>query len=478
MEKLAVDVAIIGAGTAGMRAYSQVSRRTESVLLIEGGDYGTTCARVGCMPSKLLIAAAEAAHRVRHSADFGVIADGLTVDGRAVMKRVRDERDRFAQFAVDAVEGWLHAHRIRARARFVSDHELELSDGGSVRADRIIIATGSRAAIPPMFDGLGERLLTSDDIFGWTDLPRSAAVFGAGVIGLELGQALHRLGVRVSLFGRSGRVGALTDPEVSACARDLFARELNLHADARMDGLKPIEGGVEVRFSTGGESFAETYEYAIAATGRRPNVDEIGLDNTSLELDANGVPVHDPMSGRCGTSGIYIAGDATHIAPLLHEAAEEGFAAGWNAAHHPEVRRFAKSTPLAIVFSDPQLMMVGESHAQLLARGASFCTGAVDWREQGRARVLGMNRGLLRVYGEVDSGKFLGAEMVGPGAEHIAHLLAWARQSDLTVSQMLERPFYHPVLEEGARTALRMLNHALAMGPMPPPRCIDCGPGS
>jgi len=478
MDSVSVDVAIIGAGTAGMRAYKEVSQRTDSVVLIEGGAYGTTCARVGCMPSKLLIAAAEAAHKVRHSSLFGIDAGAPVIDGKKVMSRVREERDRFVQFAVDAVESWLHAHRVRARAHFVSDHELMLSDGGRVRAERIVIATGSRPAIPAMFERLGDRLLTSDDIFEMRDLPRSVAVFGLGVVGLELGQALHRLGVRVTLIGRSGRIGFLTDPEVAACARNVFANELAIYPDAEVEQLAASDGGVELRFSADGECHSDTVDYVIAATGRRPNVDGLGLENTSLELDKRGVPVHDAMSGQCGNTGIFVAGDATNTDPLLHEAADEGFAAGYNAAHFPQVRRFAQRTPIAIAFSDPQLMAAGETHAQLTQRQARFAAGRIDWADQGRARVMGVNRGCLRVYGQVDTGKFLGAEMAGPGAEHIAHLLAWARQSDLTVSQMLDRPFYHPVLEEGVRTALRLLNHALSMGPMPPPLCIDCGPGA
>ena len=123
-------------------------------------------------------------------------------------------------------------------------------------------------------------------------------------------------------------------------------------------------------------------------------------------------------------------------------------------------------------------MMVGESYAELTRRNADFAVGGIDWSDQGRSRVMLVNQGLLRLYGERNTGKFLGAEMIGPRAEHLAHLLAWARQSDLTVSEMLERPFFHPVIEEGVRTALRNLNFALEMGPELPPRCLDCGPGA
>ncbi|MGI9521964.1 MAG: dihydrolipoyl dehydrogenase [Hyphomicrobiaceae bacterium] len=477
MERLEVEVAIIGAGTAGMRAYREASQLTDSILLIEGRAYGTTCARVGCMPSKLLVAAAEAAHRGREAKLFGLQLNGLHVDGAAVMQRVRDERDRFVGFVVETVEDWPEKHRIEAMARFKSDHELELEDGRTITADRIVIATGSRPKILPAFKAFGERLIVNDDVFNWNTLPQSVVVFGAGVVGLELGQALHRLGVHVVLFGRDHLVGPLTDPSVLETAREVFTNEFMFFPHSEVIRHAQVANGVEVDYMVDGKTKTARFEYALIATGRQPNVDNLGLENTSLELDERGVPVYNVHNSRCGDSHIFIAGDANNRFPLLHESADEGFAAGYNAARYPDVRSFAKSAPITVMFSDPQIMMVGATFQQLTEQGVEFAIGSIDWSRQGRARVMGVNHGLLRVYGQHNTGRFLGAEMVGPRAENIAHLLAWSLQSNLTVSEMLERPFYHPVLEEGVRTALRGLNCALRMGPQPPRNCLDCGPG-
>ncbi len=478
MKKRNVDIVVIGAGSAGMRAYREAARVTDSVLLVESGDYGTTCARVGCMPSKLLIAAAEAAHHGANAGQFGVHYAPPEIDGAAVMRRVRAERDRFVGFVVEDVENWPQAHRVKGKATFQSDHVLSIGDNLEVTADRIIIATGSRPNIIPPLKEFGDRLIINDDIFSWDELPESVAVFGAGVIGLELGQALHRLGVRVTLFGRDHLVGPLTDPKVIAAACSAFSGEFEFHPHAEVTRRANSSDGVEVDYVDGGASRTAKYDFALAATGRRPNVDNLGLENTSLELDARGVPVHDLFNSRCGASHIFIAGDANNRFPLLHEAADEGLIAGYNAAHYPEIRRFKKSAPIGVVFSDPQIMMVGKSHRELVDGGVDFEAGELDWSDQGRARVMLVNKGLLRVYGERNTGKFLGAEMIGPRAEHLAHLLAWSYQSNLTVAEMLERPFYHPVVEEGVRTALRNLNFALEMGGKPLPRCLDCGPGS
>ena len=139
-----------------------------------------------------------------------------------------------------------------------------------------------------------------------------------------------------------------------------------------------------------------------------------------------------------------------------------------------------RRSPIAVVFSDPQIAVVGTRFAQLAAQfdlPNEVLIGEVSFRNQGRSRVMLKNKGHLRVYAQQGTGLFLGAEMVGPAAEHIAHLLAWAHQQKMTIQHMLDMPFYHPVIEEGLRTALRMLLEALGMGPHPPLNCIDCGPG-
>jgi dihydrolipoamide dehydrogenase len=455
-----VDVAVIGAGTAGLGAYRAARAAGASAVLIEGGAYGTTCARVGCMPSKLLIAAAEAAHGIERAHGFGVHADGVRVDGREVMARVKRERDRFVGFVVRDTEAIPSSERIRGRARFAGAHMLAIEDGITVRARAVVIATGSRPTVPPMLDGLGDRLVLNDDVFEWDDLPRSVAVLGPGVIGLELGQALARLGVRVVVLGRGGRVGPLTDPAVRAAAVDAFAADFELDPDAHVARVQRVGDQVEIEYHRrDGTPKVERFDYVLAATGRVPNVDQLGLETTGLERDARGVPVYDRYTMQAGASSIFIAGDASNEWALLHEASDEGRIAGGNAARYPNVRPGARRALLSVVFTDPQIAIVGGGYAHLNAHG--LAAGEVSFEDQGRSRVMLRNRGKLRVYGDPATGRFLGAEMAGPDAEHIGHLLAWALQAGMTVEQMLAMPFYHPVVEEGLRTALRDLDARL-----------------
>jgi dihydrolipoamide dehydrogenase len=454
MQTINVDVAIIGAGSAGLAAYRAALEHTQSVVLIEGGEYGTTCARVGCMPSKLLIAAAEAAHASREAPAFGVNTGGTEIDGRAVMERVRRERDRFVGFVLESVEGIPEEHRLRGKARFLDAHTLDVGGSTRVRADRIVIATGSSPAWPRHFEAAGDRLVVNDDIFAWEELPGRVAVFGPGVIGLELGQALYRLGVRVHMFGIDSIVGPLTDPEVRRYAEATFADEFFLDADADVTAIERIDDEVAITFTTAtGTRETVWVDYLVAATGRRPNVHGLGLEHSGLPLDDRGVPRVDETTLQVGDSHVFLAGDATNTKPLLHEAADEGRIAGRNAGRFPAVEPGRRRSPLGVVFSDPQIAMVGSSFRELAHR--NIVTGKVSFENQGRSRVMLKNRGLLHVYADANTGRFLGAEMLGPAAEHIGHLLAWAHQSGLTIGEMLDMPFYHPVVEEGLRTALR-----------------------
>jgi len=480
MNKITVDVAVIGTGTAGLAAYRAARAQGKSAVLIESGPYGTTCARVGCMPSKLLIAASEAAHMLALAPGFGVHAGQVRIDGKAVMARVRSERDRFVGFVLEGVDNIPAADKLRGHARFTGPHSLQVDDHTAIEAARVVIATGSTPIMLPVLRDVGKGVIVSDDVFEWTDLPSSVAVIGTGVIGLELGQALARLGVRVSFFARGGSVAQLTDPEVLHVASHTLAAEVDLRFQQTIVAAR--QDGDDVELTThdaAGTRRVERFQYVLVAAGRKPNVDRIGIEHTGLALDHKGIPLFDPHTMQCGTSHIFIAGDANNERPVLPEAADHGKIAGDNAGRYPDVRPGLRRTPLAIAFTEPQIATLGETYRELCADGRpKFAIGKVSFTNQGRSRVMLQNHGMLRVYGEYATGRFLGAEMIGPRAENLGHLLAWACQARLTVAQMLDMPFYHPVIEEGVRTALRDLAAELEKGAPPEPvNRNECLPG-
>lgn len=459
MKKIQADIVVIGGGTAGMGAFRNARLHSDNVYLIENNVFGTTCARVGCMPSKLLIAAAEARHHALHTDPFGVHLDkdSIVVNGEEVMRRVKSERDRFVGFVVTDVEEWPADKRIMGSAKFIDEHTVQIDDHIQIAAKSFVIATGSRPVILPQWQSLGDRLIINDDVFSWDTLPKRVAVFGPGVIGLELGQALHRLGVKVEIFGLGGIIGGISDPVVSDEAKAVFGEELKLHLDAKTEVKLDADGNVEVHWEQDGEKGVFVAEYMLAAVGRRPNVDNIGLENINIDKDARGVPVADPLTMQTSIPHIFIAGDASNQLPLLHEAADQGKIAGDNAGRYPNIGSGLRRSTIGVVFTSPQIGFVGLKYAQVAAQyqADEFVIGEVSFKNQGRSRVMLVNKGHMRLYAEKATDRFIGAEIVGPAAEHLAHLLAWAHQMKMTVPQMLDMPFYHPVIEEGLRTALR-----------------------
>jgi dihydrolipoamide dehydrogenase len=457
-----VDVAVIGAGTAGLNAHREAARAGRSVLLIDRGPYGTTCARVGCMPSKLLITPANLAHEVSRYELFGLSAcGGIHVDGPAVLRHVRRQRDAFVEGMVRMTEAIPAAQRLMGRARFTGPSTLDV-DGVTVEAKAIVIAAGSSPFIPPVFDRIADKVLTSDNIFELERLPSSLAVIGAGVIGLELGQAMHRLGVRTTIFSTSDSIGPLTDPLLQQSVKDVLGRELSFRLSVRMVEAFADGTGLHLRWrGPDGNEFEETVEAILVAAGRRPNIGALDLEKTGLALDERGLPAYNKNTMQCGDSPIFLAGDIDDYLPVLHEAASEGIIAGSNAAAFPDVQPHPRHTPLLIVFTEPQIAIAGKRFADLEPDTCE--AGQEDFEDQARALILGQNQGRMRIYASREDCRLVGAEMFVPGAEHMGHMLAAWIQQDMQVQQTLQTPFYHPVLEEGLRAALRDLAKKLAI---------------
>ncbi len=439
-----VKLVVIGAGTAGLTALTEAKRVTEDVLLINDGPYGTTCARVGCMPSKALLAVAHGYHARRFLGRAGVTGtDQMAVDLPAVMRHVRELRDQFTAGPIRASQPGEHS--IAGRPRFVDANTLEVG-GETIRTEATIIATGTRPVIPQPWQALGDRVVSSDTFFELQDPGQRVAVIGLGAIGAELGQALGQLGVEVHGFNRGEQVGGLGDPEISAALAEGLAEHMQLHLGAEVE-LE--DAGQRVRVKAGNTTVE--VDRVLAALGRRPNLEGLGLETLGAALDDRGIPEFDAATLRLGELPVFIAGDVNNVRPLMHEAADEGRIAAYNALH-PGAECLARRAPLAIVFTAPNAARVGLGWREL---PADVIIGSADFRKQSRAVMTEENRGRLHVYAEADSGRLLGAEMAVPEGEHLAHLLAWAIQQKLDLDQLLQMPFYHPVVEEGLRTALQ-----------------------
>jgi dihydrolipoamide dehydrogenase len=441
-----VDVAIIGAGSAGLSALSQVRKETSSFVLINAGHYGTSCARVACMPTKVLIEAANACHGRELLAALGVEGvERLRVDRRKILKRVMEMRDGFVKGTKRTTDR-LGDKNISGRARFRDPQSIEV-EREIITARRTIIATGSSPIFPGAWKMFGDRILTTEDLFYQADLPDAMAVIGLGPAGLELAQALSRIGIRVTAIDEKRFIGGLTDPDVNDSAVEAASREMEMHLGTRAE----LSGaGSRLKVSAAGSE--AVVDKVLLAMGRRPNIDDLGLENLGVELNEHGMPPFNPESLQIADLPVFITGDANNRLPLLHEAIDEGHIAGYNAVHDP-VHCFRRRVPLAVAFSDPNIVRVGKGYDELDRE--STVTGSFDFGAQSRARMSNSNRGLLHVYADRGSGVMLGAEMAAPAGEHLGHLIALALEQRMTVFSLLKLPYYHPVIEEGMQTAVR-----------------------
>jgi len=446
-----VDVVIIGAGSAGLFALSQVKRETDNYVLINGGELGTTCARVGCMPSKVLIQVAEDFHRKsifgREGIDGG---EALSVDVPASMEHVQDLRDVFVDKTLGVTDEMDAAHLIDGYARFVSNDTVEVN-GEQIKAKSIVIATGSTPIVPAAWQDFADDIITTDDFFELEDLPTSMAVIGLGSIGLEIGQALHRLGVKVAAMDQLNTIAKLEDDKVNDVAVATIGREFPLWLGEAAE-LNKVATGIQI---TAGDN-EMVVDKVLASVGRKPNLDNLNLAAIDIQLDAQGIPIFNPLTMQVGDLAIFIAGDVNSDRPLLHEAGHEGRVAGYNAARaiagSASIEAFKRKVPLAITFCDPNIAAVGAQLPELSE--AETAIGEIAFAPVGRALIIGKNRGLLRLYVQKSDGLLLGASMCCVKAENLAHLIAWSIQNGMTVFDMLKMPFYHPVIEEALQAAL------------------------
>ncbi|MBI5461991.1 MAG: dihydrolipoyl dehydrogenase, partial [Gammaproteobacteria bacterium] len=380
--------------------------------------------------------------------------DALSVDIPAALEHVRDLRDVFVdQVLATSIDHMDDEQFIAENACFLEPTLLQVGDR-HIRAEKIILATGSKPIVPRAWEKFGARILTTDTFFEQEDMPARVAVIGLGVIGLELGQTLARLGVQVTGVDLATSIGGLRDPEVNAVAIEIINKEFPLWLGQAAELSEADDGSLRV--SAGEQSVV--VDKVLVCMGRRPNLCDLGLDGIGVRFNARGVPEYNPNTMQIGQFPIFIAGDVDGDRPILHEANLEGRMAAYNATHEPIVA-FKRKVPFAITFCDPNIVSVGAPLDSL--KENAIVVGEMKFGPLGRALVMNKNKGLLRVYARKADGRLLGAAMIAPKGENLGHLLSWCMQQELTVADLLKMPFYHPTIEEGLQGALYDLRRKL-----------------
>lgn len=451
-----VDFVVIGGGTAGLGAFRKASSLGAKGVIIEKTDFVTTCANVGCMPSKLLIAASSNVNSINKSSIFGIKSILDEVDAAAVFQRVRSERDRFVSFVRDSAYKIDADKRVFGECRILGPNLVEC-DSALYKTKAIIIATGSSAVVPQMFEAVrgNARVMTNDSVFNLSEIPKRLCVVGAGAIGLEMAFAFKSLGSEVVIITQPNASIASTSVEVSKSIETFL--ELS-HIKLLKTNITSVEAKKELIVITAqkvglngqAESLSHNFSHVLIASGRRANLDGFGLDSV-VDLSASGLE-YAKSNLKFEGSNIYICGDA-NSGGLLHTAADQGVLAASRMCYDLKISdiepKEKMGVDLKIAFTPYQIFSCGE------ALGPGQVVGRVDFSDQGRSRVDGLNYGLLELYVQRGSRKITGASGFAPQGEHIAHALAWVISMGVSIDEFLELPFYHPSVFEGVRTAAR-----------------------
>lgn len=454
---LKVDLVVIGAGSGGLSVAAGAAQLGLKVVLFEKGEMGGDCLNYGCVPSKALIAAADKAHQAR-SAGLGVGAADPVVDFAAVMAHVHQTIAAIAP--VDSQERFegLGVHVIRAAARFVDSRAVV---GGDVRvkARKIVIATGSRAAIPPIPGLETVPYLTNETIFGLAERPRRLIVLGGGPIGVELGQAFCRLGSEVVIVEAADILGR-EDPEAARVVLDqLGADGIELRAGARAVRVeKGADGPVLIVETTDGEARIAG-SHLLIAVGRRPSTEGLDLEKAGVETDRNGVVTDKSL--RSSNKRVYAVGDVAGRGQFTHLAGAHASLFVRRALFAMPVDADALAVP-RVTFCDPELAAIGLSEAEAReAHGDDIRIETFPFHENDRALAEGDVRGFGKMV-TTKKGKVLGVTLVGRHAGDHIHLWALTMSAKLKLSALTGMIAPYPTRGEiGKRLAGKWYTPAL-----------------
>ncbi|MBU2490853.1 MAG: dihydrolipoyl dehydrogenase [Proteobacteria bacterium] len=457
MREVRVDVAVVGAGTAGLYAMARVLERTDSAVLFEGGREGTMCARAGCMPSKALIHAARCVRDVHGPGAAGLPPSGGAMDYARIMAGVREKRDTLVSRTAARPRKRFGEKIVKEYASFVEP--MVLSAGG-VRylCKSIVLAPGSLPVVPPGWLLVPERIVTTEEFFDLPTLPREVLVVGMGPVGLELSQAMALLGPSVTAVEMGETAAGVQDPEVLSTLKQALLETPNFQYHFRSRAALRSAGervAVEMEDLEGGARWETAYDLVLLAVGRAPALSRLSLENAGIELDPKGRPVVDGKTLQCPGQNVFMAGDASALRPFFHDAADQGRLAGANAAAAVAGEKPAPAkpkAPLAIVFTEPNVAATGLSWKDFSQD--AHVAGTADVRSSGRCFLEDREHAIVRLYAEKATGKLAGAELCAPHGEHLGHFLALAIQTGFTIDQMLDLPYYHPTYEELLPTAL------------------------
>lgn len=446
-----MKIAVIGGGPGGYVAAIKAAMLGGDVTVIEKKKVGGTCLNVGCIPTKALLASSSMLMNIKEAKNFGINIDGkVNADFSAVMSR----KDKIVDQLISGIE-FLFDKRginlVNGFGKLIDKNTIEVTkEDGTIeiiKADKIILANGSVPIVPPMFPYDKKRIITSDEVLGLSELPESMLIIGGGVIGCEIGQFFSTLGTEVTIVQRGEQLLPFEDKDVVKQLQRQFKKDkIKVLLNSGVDSCEVV--GDEV-VSTLSDGKKVNTQYVLVAIGRRPNIENSGIEELGIELNRGKIVVNENL--ETSVEGIYAIGDLINTPMLAHVASKEGIIAIENA--------FGKSKTVdytavpRCVYTEPEVAAVGKTQKQLDAEGVEYNVGQFEFRGLGKAQAIGYTQGFIKVLADSED-KIVGASVVGPHATDLLTELSLAVHLGLTVEQVGDVIHAHPTLSEGLMEAL------------------------
>ena len=451
------DAIVIGSGQAAPSLAVRLAEAGMKTALVEREHLGGTCVNDGCIPTKTLVASARAAHVARRAADYGVGVGPVSVD----MKAVKARKDAVVKQSIDGLDKWIAGTKnlslVWGDARFTGPHAIEVN-GEILEAPKIFINVGARPVLPSWKGIADVPVLNNTSMMAVDTLPEHLLVVGGSYIGLEFAQMYRRFGSRVTVLEFGDRLIAREDPEVSAEIQRILEREgVAFHFSVKDAAVARGAGGSGVRVvvDPAGQALAIEGSHLLAAIGRRPNTDSLGLDKAGIATDARGfITVDETLS--TSVPGVWALGDVNGRGAFTHTSYNDFQIVAGNLLDG-ETRRVGDRIPIYALFIDPPLGRVGMSEAEVRARGKPALVGVMPMTRVGRARERGETQGFMKVLVDAESERILGASLLCIEGDEIVHMLLAAMAGDLSYKVIERAVHIHPTVSELIPTLLESL---------------------
>jgi len=451
------DAIVIGTGQAGLPLAKRLTAVGKKVAIIERGLFGGTCVNTGCIPTKTMVASAYAAHLASRASEYGVMAGApVTVD----MKRVKARKDLISGQSNQAVESGLkkmaNCTVYQGHARFESPHEVSV---GEVRltAEKIFINVGARAVIPAI-PGLDQvPFLTNSSMMHLDALPKHLIIVGGSYIGLEFGQMFRRFGSEVTIIETGPRLIPREDEDVSAAILDILQREgIQVHVGTKCKSFAKQGDEIVASLETADASSEIRGSHLLIATGRRPNTDDLGLDKAGVAVDSRGyIQVDDQL--RTNVPGIWAMGDCNGKGAFTHTSYNDFEIVAANLLDDPlgdQPRKVSDRIPAYALYIDPPLGRAGMTETEARATGRKLLMGKRPMTKIGRAVEKGETLGFMKVLIHADTGRIMGAAILGTGGDEAIHSILDVMYADKPYTVIQRAVHIHPTVSELIPTML------------------------